>query len=216
MSCTPRDAAAARTSSSRPSVTTRWPRPAKIWMEPVSWQSGRTPSAAMTALRRTASATNRSFARGVGRVEDAAHGRQEVRPQVEGQVGEGLAGQGLQGPVADAQGRPAAADGLPDAPDRDLPVLGPVPTRRESVHSRNLRFISTPFRPGTRLSGPGHRPAGRPASGDKPRTRIHRPFWHRTGKRARPGCRPWRCGRGFYLRHGFKLDKRWGALVKTL
>ncbi len=32
------------------------------WMEPVSWQSGRTPSAAMTALRRTASATNRSFA----------------------------------------------------------------------------------------------------------------------------------------------------------
>ena len=72
-------------------------------------------------------------------VEDAAHGREEVRPQVEGEVGEGFAGQGRQGAVADAQGRPAAAPGLTDAADDDAAVPGLVRSRSEERHSRSPR-----------------------------------------------------------------------------
>ena len=104
-------------------------------MEPVSWQSGRTPSAEMTAFRRTASATNRSLADASGSSRIRAHGREEVRPQVEGQVGEGLAGQGLQSAVGDAQGRPAAACGPADAADVEAPVAGLVRPRIDEVHS---------------------------------------------------------------------------------
>ena len=52
----------------------------------------------------------------LGIVEDPPHGRQEVRAQVEGEVGEGLPGEGLERAVGDAQRRPAAALGSADAP----------------------------------------------------------------------------------------------------
>jgi len=99
----------------------------------------------MTALRSTASArSGRSAKPRV--VEDAPHGREEVRPQVKGQVGEGLAGQGGQSAVADAQGRAAAARHGPAGAGADgqLAVAGLAGPISWKFIRRSLRRRSGP------------------------------------------------------------------------
>ncbi len=77
--------------------------------------------------------------RGLGVVEDAPYRRQEVRPEMEGEIGEGLAGQGGQRGVADAQGRPPAACRPPrpaaGPADRQPAVTGPALPCPSDAHS---------------------------------------------------------------------------------
>ena len=76
-------------SSSRPSVSTCWPRLPITIAVPVSWHIGSTPPAAMQALRSRSPATNLSFAAGLGVVQDRpelaqVRGPQQVRDVVHG------------------------------------------------------------------------------------------------------------------------------------